>query len=142
MNWIYKILICIVISTISSALYYACANNLDAFYHIDPTTAIWFSLTAILCLVLTQLNVSAALPKASGISKKPAIKGGRQTGSVKWFNGGKGFGFISCENGEEIFVHFRSVRKNSPRLTPGKQVEFAIVQGKKGAEADDVAVID
>ena len=62
-------------------------------------------------------------------------------GTVKFFNQSKGFGFITRENGEEIFVHFRSMQKNSKRLSPGLDVEFAVVDGEKGPEASDVVVM-
>ena len=152
MNWIYRILICIVVATLASALYYAnfsaAASSIDAKYRIDVATAIWFCLTAILCVLLTQLNLPTTSDSKGGNGSrdsnrinKQVSNGTRETGEVKWFNGGKGFGFISCDNGDEIFVHFRSVRKNSPRLSPGKRVEFSIGQGKKGAGAEDVEVV-
>ena len=63
------------------------------------------------------------------------------TGKVKWFNADKGFGFITRDNGEEIFVHFRSMQKDSKRLGPGLDVEYAVVDGDKGPEAADVVVV-
>ena len=62
-------------------------------------------------------------------------------GSVKWFSGSKGFGFITRDNGDEIFVHFRSLQKDSKRLSPGLDVEYAVVDGDKGPEAADVKVV-
>lgn len=65
----------------------------------------------------------------------------REFGSVKWFNPSKGFGFITRENGEDVFVHFRSIRGKGHRvLRDGQKVEFAVSEGKKGLQADDVAV--
>ena len=76
--------------------------------------------------------------------KKKAVKGGRQTGrsSKMVLTAAKASVLLIAINGDEIFVHFRSVRKDSPRLSPGKRVEFMIVAGAKGQEADDVEVID
>ena len=66
----------------------------------------------------------------------------RQTGTVKWFNFNKGFGFITRENGEDIFVHFRSIRgKGRKSLPEGQRVEFVVTKGDKGLQAEDVEVI-
>jgi len=66
----------------------------------------------------------------------------RVTGTVKWFNGAKGFGFIEREGGADVFVHFSAVRGEGYRnLEEGQSVEFNIVQGQKGLQATDVAVI-
>ena len=63
----------------------------------------------------------------------------RQTGTVKWFNGGKGYGFIEREDGEDVFVHFSAIRGDGYRnLEEGQQVEFDIEQGPKGLQAADV----
>lgn len=64
----------------------------------------------------------------------------RETGNVKWFNASKGFGFITRDSGEDIFVHFRSIRGKGHRvLHDGQRVEFAVSEGEKGLQADDVA---
>ena len=63
----------------------------------------------------------------------------RETGTVKWFDNGKGFGFIVRESGDEVFVHFSSIRGEGYRsLEEGQQVEFEVVQGEKGPQAQDV----
>lgn len=64
----------------------------------------------------------------------------RESGSVKWFNANKGFGFITRDSGEDIFVHFRSIRGKGHRvLHDGQRVEFSVSEGDKGLQADDVA---
>lgn len=64
----------------------------------------------------------------------------RETGTVKWFNNSKGYGFIQREEGEDVFVHFRAIRGDGYRsLAEGQRVEFTIVQGQKGLQAEDVA---
>lgn len=64
----------------------------------------------------------------------------RELGQVKWFNANKGFGFITRDNGEDIFVHFRSIRGKGRRvLRDGQRVEFAVTESKKGLQAEDVA---
>jgi CspA family cold shock protein len=63
----------------------------------------------------------------------------RETGTVKWFNTSKGFGFISRDSGEDIFVHFRAIRGEGHRiLIEGQRVEFSVVQRDKGLQAEDV----
>ncbi|MBU0500603.1 MAG: cold-shock protein [Gammaproteobacteria bacterium] len=63
----------------------------------------------------------------------------RQTGTVKWFDNAKGYGFIQREGGKDLFVHFRSIVGDGHRtLTDGQRVEFTETQGKKGPQADNV----
>lgn len=64
----------------------------------------------------------------------------RTTGTVKWFNDSKGFGFITPENGsKDCFVHFSAIQGNGFKsLQEGDQVEFDIVQGQKGPAAENV----
>lgn len=65
--------------------------------------------------------------------------GDREQGTVKWFNVSKGFGFIIREDGEEIFVHFRSIRGEGRRsLRDGQRVSFVVAQSDKGPQAEDV----
>jgi CspA family cold shock protein len=66
----------------------------------------------------------------------------RETGTVKWFNGSKGYGFIERPGGEDVFVHFSAIRGDGFRnLEEGQTVEFNVEQGQKGLQATDVAVI-
>ena len=63
----------------------------------------------------------------------------RQTGTVKWFNDAKGFGFITPESGPDLFVHFRSIQGTGFKsLAEGERVEFDVVQGQKGPAAENV----
>ena len=63
----------------------------------------------------------------------------RETGTVKWFNDAKGFGFISRENGEDVFVHFRSIQTQGFKsLQEGQKVTFTVTKGQKGLQADAV----
>lgn len=66
----------------------------------------------------------------------------RELGNVKWFNASKGFGFITRDSGDDVFVHFRSIRGEGHRvLKDGQRVEFSVSQGDKGLQADDVAAV-
>ena len=66
----------------------------------------------------------------------------RQTGTVKWFNDEKGFGFITPESGADLFVHYRSIQSAGFKsLKEGQQVSFIAVKGQKGMQADEVQVI-
>ena len=63
----------------------------------------------------------------------------RQSGTVKWFNDEKGFGFITPESGPDLFVHFRAIQGNGFKsLKEGQKVTFISVQGQKGLQADEV----
>lgn len=67
----------------------------------------------------------------------------RESGTVKWFDAGKGFGFIARESGDDVFVHFRAIRGEGYKsLEDGQRVEFDVVQGQKGLQADDVVAVD
>ncbi|MCF7981595.1 MAG: cold-shock protein [Pseudomonadales bacterium] len=67
--------------------------------------------------------------------------GNREIGTVKWFNIAKGFGFITRSNGEDVFVHYRSIRGSGRRsLNEGQTVKFRVAQGDKGLQAEDVSV--
>jgi CspA family cold shock protein len=62
-----------------------------------------------------------------------------ETGTVKWFNDAKGYGFISRQNGEDVFVHFSAIQANGFRsLQEGQQVQFDVVKGPKGWQAENV----
>ena len=64
------------------------------------------------------------------------------TGTVKWFNSEKGYGFISREDGPDVFVHYSSIQQTGYRsLDEGQAVEFDIAPGKKGEEAQNVRII-
>ena len=64
---------------------------------------------------------------------------GRETGTVKWFNTSKGFGFISRDSGDDVFVHFRAIRGEGHRvLVEGQRVEFTVAMRDKGLQAEDV----
>jgi cold shock protein len=94
-------------------------------------------------------NKAACSTPAAFLSPQPALpsefslcKGGEKRmpkGRVKWFNEKKGFGFISRDDGDDLFVHFSSIKQDGFKvLHEGDEVEFEIAQGKKGLQAVNV----
>lgn len=66
----------------------------------------------------------------------------RETGTVKWFNATKGFGFITRDSGGDVFVHYSAINSQGYRsLEEGQRVQFDVVEGKKGLQAQDVNVV-
>jgi CspA family cold shock protein len=113
--------------------------------NIGGQPAIWLPLlTATVAVILSLAAQLSGQPRA--IEQKPsaqplssAPQEDRETGTVKWFNTSKGFGFISRDSGEDIFVHFRAIRGEGHRvLIEGQRVEFSVMQRDKGLQAEDV----
>ncbi len=105
--------------------------------------------TALLASIGGYVTNSSDTPVAGKLSadstpKERAATGttgaaAREQGQVKWFNVSKGFGFITKDDGEEIFVHFRSIRGGGRRgLRDGQRVSFFVAQSDKGPQAEDV----
>jgi cold shock protein len=65
-----------------------------------------------------------------------------EQGTVKWFNDAKGYGFIARQNGEDVFVHFSAIQSSGFRtLQEGQAVQFDVVKGAKGFQAENVQVL-
>ena len=112
---------------------------------IGGQPAIWLPLLII--VVAVALSLAAQLSTQPRPHKQEAFaqtspnttQEDRETGTVKWFNTSKGFGFISRDSGEDIFVHFRAIRGEGHRvLIEGQRVEFSVMQRDKGLQAEDV----
>jgi CspA family cold shock protein len=74
--------------------------------------------------------------------KLKEIRNTMEQGTVKWFNDAKGFGFISRENGDDVFVHFSAIQANGFRsLQEGQQVSFEVKRGAKGWQAENVQLL-
>jgi CspA family cold shock protein len=66
----------------------------------------------------------------------------REVGTVKWFNSGKGYGFIERESGDDVFVHYTAILGEGFRnLEEGQRVEFSVEQGPKGLQAAEVSIV-
>ncbi|RZV49564.1 MAG: cold shock domain-containing protein, partial [Pseudomonadales bacterium] len=121
MSIFYRLLICCAVAIPASGFYNGYASG-QGLFSFDVVAALVFTAVAFLSAVLCGLTGfgGATADGQSGAAKPRPAKskagGKRMQGEVKWFNGGKGFGFISADNGQEYFVHFRSVRKDSARL--------------------------
>lgn len=90
--------------------------------------------------ILLSLLIAPRLPIMAD-----ALKTEREQGTVKWFNVSKGYGFITRENGDDVFVHFRSIRdkgRGRRSLVEGQAVQFSLSEGEKGPQAEDVVAVD
>lgn len=102
---------------------------------------------ALVSLALNALLLLATIPRRRryrpiGTLIEEDTDDGRERGVVKWFNVKKGFGFITWDNGDDVFVHFRSIRGEGHRsLNEGQRVKFQVVYGRKGQQAEDVSAI-
>lgn len=111
-------------------------------------------ISSFLALILMQLlqgiktgaSSSAKAAKVTKTGHKPATSTksdpNRESGTVKWFDSNKGYGFITRSMGEDIFVHFRSIKGNGYRsLYEGQSVEFLVTEGSKGPQAEDIQIV-
>ncbi|MDN7139388.1 cold-shock protein [Pseudomonas sp. JQ170] len=100
------------------------------------------NLPALACTLLAVLVHLAAAFIKTGTARNQHTQydmSNRDTGTVKWFNTSKGFGFISRDSGDDIFVHFRAIRGEGHRvLVEGQRVEFSVMNRDKGLQAEDV----
>ena len=105
------------------------------------------SLWALLCAALAVLlHLFAGFARSPRLARSSpadvAQTNKRDTGTVKWFNTSKGFGFISRDSGDDIFVHFRAIRGEGHRvLVEGQRVEFSVMHRDKGLQAEDVVAV-
>lgn len=109
---------------------------------IGEQPAIWLSLAvlAIACALHLAISFGGTSARTSPAQSQISDEN-RETGTVKWFNTSKGFGFISRDSGDDIFVHFRAIRGEGHRvLVEGQRVEFSVMQRDKGLQAEDVII--
>jgi len=138
MNLITKLAIGLVIGLIAAfTTVYLDTGNTPGLFLISA-----FVLACGSSVLLTSLPASADVSVGGDQPSENNSDGYREEGLVKWFNASKGFGFITKDDGEEIFVHFRSIRGEGRRsLQDGQRVSFEVVNSEKGPQAEDVAEI-
>ncbi|MDV6320265.1 cold shock domain-containing protein [Chromohalobacter sp. HP20-39] len=108
--------------------------------------AIAYSATALavfVLLLLGTLSTQALAPRSSQLAHLAELENDdREIGEVKWFNVNKGYGFITRDSGEDVFVHFRAIRGKGHRtLAEGQKVRYHVIENERGLQADDVTVI-
>jgi CspA family cold shock protein len=139
MSLIAKLSISLIITAIASALTTTLlAGETISFLDMRLTLAFFVATVTTAILVGSMAAPSKAAPAESTFPSE-SDDTDREIGTVKWFNVSKGFGFIVREDGEEIFVHFRSIRGEGRRsLRDGQSVSFVVTQSDKGPQAEDV----
>jgi len=91
-------------------------------------------------LAIPNVACEEALRRAQLIARGERSTVVRERGTVKWFNGAKGYGFIQRSTGEDVFVHYSAIQENGYRsLNEGETVEFDLLKGPKGFQAANVA---
>ncbi len=104
---------------------------------LTAAKVIAYAVTALVFLILVIIYQFIAQPLVSQFDEDD-----REEGQVKWFNVSKGFGFVTRESGEDVFVHFRSIRGRGHRsLQEGQRVRFGVVESSKGLQAEDVTIL-
>ena len=95
----------------------------------------WISLAVILAATLAASFLSRSSPGEASYS-------GTELGTVKWFNIKKGYGFITRDAGDDIFVHYRNLQvKGRKAISEGQRVQFVVIDGDKGLQADEVETV-
>jgi cold shock protein len=138
MSLITKLIISLFIAAVAATLTSVLLNG----NHIDQRILLlvaFFISTGATAIIFGK-KVGTSNPKTEQVSHKAFVgDAAREHGTVKWFNVTKGFGFIVKNDGEEIFVHFRSIRGEGRRsLRDGQSVNFIVTQSDKGPQAEDV----
>ena len=111
-------------------------------FQLNTANLPFFVLSLFVLLLLSAYWSNAIKPTQKPTDYRSGELLERESGKVKWFNANKGFGFITRENGEDVFVHFRSIRGKGHRvLRDGQRVDFFVSDGEKGLQAEDVDVV-
>jgi len=93
-------------------------------------------------LASTASNLRKFLPTPSSVTNNKETTKYMEQGTVKWFNDAKGYGFISRQNGEDVFVHFSAIQAGGFKsLQEGQTVQFDVTKGPKGWQAENVQAL-
>jgi CspA family cold shock protein len=146
----------IILSLFVGTLAYFFSQFVSSSLHL-PGGPEWAVLTSYILAVFLGCSLSASIPRQSSgrsankparkpekqAAKKPASSNSaKESGTVKWFNVKKGFGFITRDGGEDIFVHYRNIEGNGRRaIAEGQRVQFVVIDGDKGLQADEVEAL-
>ncbi len=137
------VLISAVVSIFASLISLQLHNNSGNSLNQNLAQLFSQSNAAMLLTSFISIFIACYLSSLFGTSgSRPSLVAGdgREVGTVKWFNAAKGFGFITRGNGEDIFVHFRSIQGKGHRsLGEGQKVVFAVAEGDKGLQAVEVS---
>lgn len=140
MSFIKILIISFIVSTIASiiSIQAHAATSLGESFSLLMTPA-YAKLWAISFASILIASILSAKTSSRSSGSDVVISGDQERGTVKWFNAAKGFGFITRENGEDVFVHFRSIQGKGHRsLGEGQAVIFSVAEGEKGLQAVDV----
>lgn len=131
-----------IIASVISIQFHAAGNFGESFSQLLSVSnaKLWaVSFLSILIASIISVRISNPSSSESSSSNTGNISEDQERGTVKWFNAAKGFGFITRENGEDVFVHFRSIQGKGHRsLGEGQSVIFTVTEGEKGLQAVDV----
>ena len=136
MSLITKLIISLVIAVIASTLTTLVLSG----QLFEPQMLVAFLVATTATALLVRDNVTHSGSDSDNANQPQSTSDtSRDRGTVKWFNVSKGFGFITKDDGEEIFVHFRSIRGEGRRgLRDGQTVSFVVTDSDKGPQAEDV----
>ena len=131
-----KLIISLVIAVIASTL----TTLVISGQLFEPQMLVAFFVATTATALLVRDNVTHSGSDSDNANQLQSTSdASRDRGTVKWFNVSKGFGFITKDDGEEIFVHFRSIRGEGRRgLRDGQTVSFVVTDSDKGPQAEDV----
>ncbi|NOR43605.1 MAG: cold-shock protein [Gammaproteobacteria bacterium] len=138
MSFIKILIISLIVSIIASIISIQAhtATSFSESFSLFDYAKLW-AVSFISIFIASVLSVKLGSSKSS--RSNTIISADQERGTVKWFNAAKGFGFITRENGEDVFVHFRSIQGKGHRsLGEGQAVIFSVTEGDKGLQAVDV----
>jgi CspA family cold shock protein len=118
------------------------SRELFASLQVGRVTVVYLAVAVavFVLLLMATLAVNALTPQLVNLAE--VEDDDREIGEVKWFNVNKGYGFITRDSGEDVFVHFRAIRGRGHRtLAEGQKVRYHTIENERGLQADDVTVI-